>query len=119
MKSKLAPVAENVCESAAACLVTMVQGNIFAVSMTHVAIASSTGLGAGLLATAVLATVRAERRATVALGLGAITALIDFAMHPGGFGPAWAEAAVTGLVAGALSWAGALALGRRRSGDRS
>ena len=121
MKRKLAPLAENVSESAAACLVTMVQGNIFAVSLTHVAIASGTGLGAGLLATVLLATVRAERRATVAAGLGATTAFIDFAMHPGGFGPAWAEAAVTGLVAGALSWAaaGVLAYLRRRRVDRA
>ncbi len=55
------PVVENVAESATACLLAMVQGNVFA-------------LGGG-------------GRWAVAGALAVATSVVDFFMHPGGLGP--------------------------------
>lgn len=103
-KSKLAPLLENVTESTAACLVAMVQGNLFAISMTHWLIASRTGLIAGVVATVAILLARADRRWLVSITLGLVTGIVDFWVHPGGFGAAWMEAALTGLGAAVLSF---------------
>ena len=104
MKQKLAPVVENVAESTAACLVTMVQGNILAIGLSHWIIASQTGVVAGLLASAALIVANTDKRWMIALLLGAVTAVVDFFMHPGSFGPVFMEALVTGMGAALLSY---------------
>ncbi len=50
MKKKLAPYFEYFAESSTACLVTMVQGNILALGLSHLIIASQTGIVAGAIA---------------------------------------------------------------------
>lgn len=104
MKAKLTPIVENVAESTAACLVTMVQGNLLAVGLSHWIIASQTGVVAGAITSVALIATQTDKRWIVALLLGTVTAVVDFLMHPGGFGPVFIEALVTGAGAALLSW---------------
>lgn len=104
MQRKITPVIENVAESTAACLVTMVQGNILAIGLSHWIIASQTGVVAGVLATVAVVATQTDKRWVVSLVLGAVTAVVDFFMHPGSFGPVFMEAAITGLGAAGLSY---------------
>ena len=104
MERKITPVIENVAESTAACLVTMVQGNILAVGLSHWIIASQTGVVAGVLASVAVFATQTDNRWVIALVLGAVTAVVDFFMHPGSFGPVFMEALVTGIGAAALSY---------------
>jgi hypothetical protein len=82
----------------------MVQGNLLAVAMGHVLIASQTGLIAGVIATVGIFVVRTRKRWIISIVLGAATAVVDFFVHPGMFGPLAAEAIVTGLGAAILSY---------------
>jgi hypothetical protein len=104
MKEKLTPIVENVAESTAACLVTMVQGNLLAVGLSHWIIASQTGVIAGAVTSAAIIAAQADNRRVVAIVLGSVTAVVDFFMHPGSFGPVFLEALVTGAGAALLSW---------------
>lgn len=99
----LKPLFENVTESATACLLTMVQGNPLALTLTHWAVASQTGLISGSIATAALFLARKRQRLAVAVVLALTTMLVDYFSHPSHFGALFAEAIVTGLAAGALS----------------
>jgi hypothetical protein len=103
MKRKLAPFVENIGESTAACLVAMVQGNLFAVSLTHWAIATRTGIVAGVFAATALLLMRTTARWRIAITLALVTGVVDYFMHPGKLGPGVTEAVVTGLGAGVLS----------------
>ncbi len=105
MQRKIAPVLENVAESTAACLVTMMQGNLFAIGLSHWLIASQTGVIAGVIASLAIFATQTDNRWAISLVLGAMTAVVDFFMHPGGFGPVFMEALVTGIGAAALSFA--------------
>lgn len=104
MERKITPVLENVAESTAACLVTMVQGNILAIGLSHWLIASQTGVIAGLIASATIFATQTHHRWAISLVLGVMTAVVDFFMHPGGFGAVATEAIVTGIGAAALSY---------------
>lgn len=95
---------ENISEAAAACLFTMVQGNILVLGLGHLYIATQTGIVAGLLATAALLVAKTSKRWVVSLVLGCVTAIVDFLIHPGMFGGVATEALVTGLMAGCLSY---------------
>lgn len=57
----LTSIAENVCEAGAACLVTMVQGNLLAVTLAHGAIASRTVVVSGLAASLLVWITRSSR----------------------------------------------------------
>ena len=102
---KIRPFAENIAESTAACLITMVQGNILALGLGHWIVASQTGVVAGGVTAATVLLVKARRRWIVAATLGVVTAVVDFMVHPGAFGPEGAEAIVTGVAAAGLSLA--------------
>jgi len=104
MNDKIKPLLENVSESAAACLVTMVQGNLFAIGLSHWLIASQTGLVAGLVTTGAIIATQTDKRWLVSALLGITTAVVDFFMHPGSFGPVFMEALVTGIGAAVLSY---------------
>ena len=105
MKKKLAPYLENIAESGAACLVTMVQGNILLLALTHWATAAQTGLVAGTAATAAIALTKTESRLILAGILGLSTAIADYFVHPGMIGDHHiTEAIVTGLGAAVLSY---------------
>lgn len=82
----------------------MVQGNILAFTVSHWLIASQTGLLAGGIAAVVVVATRTKQRWLVSILLGVTTAVVDFFVHPGGFGPIFMEAAVTGLAAAILSY---------------
>jgi len=114
MKRWLAPFVENISESTTACLVTMVQGNLLAISLGHLLIAAETGLIAGAVASILLALLRTDRQWIVSLLLGTATAVVDFFVHPGQFGPIAMEAAVTGMGAALLSYLVATVLRRVR-----
>lgn len=102
---RVVPLVENVTESATACVLTMVQGNILALGVGHWIVASQTGLAAGVLASLVLWLSGGRRRFVVAAVLAVATAGVDYLVHPGGFGPVAFEAVVTGAAAGGLSLA--------------
>ncbi len=105
IKKKAGPLLENVAESGAACLVTMVQGNLLLVGLTHWITATQTGLIAGIAATTAIALAKTSNRILVALILGTVTAVVDYFVHPGMLGEHHAtEAIVTGLGAVALSY---------------
>lgn len=104
MNDKIKPLLENVSESAAACLVTMVQGNLFAIGLSHWLIASQTGLVAGLVTTGAIIATQTDKRWVISALLGITTAVVDFFMHPGSFGPVFMEALVTGIGAAVLSY---------------
>ncbi|MFK7862783.1 MAG: hypothetical protein AB8B95_01010 [Pseudohongiellaceae bacterium] len=102
---KVAPLLENIGESTAACLVTMVQGNLLALGLGHWIIASQTGILAGVLASVALVLARTKNRLAISIILGVITGFVDYFVHDGMFGPEAAEAIVTGLGAAVLSYA--------------
>jgi hypothetical protein len=99
----LAPLVENVTQSAAACLIAMTQGNLLALTLTHWLIASRTGLLSGTIATAALWLAGERRRWMMAALLTLATIGADYLSHPSHFGGVLGEAIVTGLTAGALS----------------
>jgi len=101
---KLAALVEYFAESSTACLVTMVQGNMLALTVSHLVIASQTGLIASVLATASLVIARTDNRWVVSAVLGIATAIVDYFVHPGMFGPVALEAIVTGVAAAVLSY---------------
>lgn len=110
---------ENVSESTVACLITMVQGNVLALGLSHWLIASQTGILAGGIAAAALFLSPIKSRWVIAVILGVTTAVVDFFIHPGMFGPVFAEALVTGIGAALLSyfvgWIWATVKNRRKS----
>ncbi len=115
MKGRVAPFVENIAESATACLVTMVQGNLLALSLTHWMIASRTGVIAGAVASVAILLSGAKRRWVVSAVLGTVTGIVDYFVHPGQFGPAAMEAVVTGVGAAFLSYVLGAAVRRVRA----
>jgi hypothetical protein len=104
MKSKLAPYAENICESGIACLLTMVQGNVLALGVSHWIVASQTGLLAGAIVGTTVLAANLRRPWVVSLVLGVVTTIVDSVVHPATFGAAsLGEAVVTGVGAFVLS----------------
>ncbi len=118
MKKKIAPLIESVSESTAACLFTMVQGNLVALTASHLITASQTGIIAGSVATLGIFLSKVRNRWLVAGTLGVTTAVVDFFVHPGMFGDEATEAIMTGCVAAGLSYAvgsGMQVMRRRRA----
>ncbi len=105
MKNKVTPFIENIAESGAACLLTMVQGNVLALGLSHWIIASQTGLVAGTAAATALTVAKTENRWIVAGALGLATGVVDYFIHPGMIGSAATEAIITGFGAAVLSLA--------------
>jgi hypothetical protein len=104
MNKYFKPLLENISEATVACLVTMVQGNVFAIGVGHLIIASQTGLTAGTAATIAVLLSKPHKRGFIALILGAITTVADYLVHPGMFGTVFTEAIVTGVGAALLSY---------------
>lgn len=110
MNKKITPLVEYFAESTMACLVTMVQGNLLALTLGHVLIASQTGVAASAVAAIALLIARTSKRWVISVALGTATAVVDFFVHPGQFGPVAMEAVVTGIGAGVLSYLGGTAV---------
>lgn len=85
-------------------MVAMTQANVLLVTTGHWIVAAQTGLVAGSATAALVVLSKARKRWVVATLLGVLTAVVDFWIHPGAFGPVFMEAAVTGVIAGALSF---------------
>ena len=110
-KNKVTPFLENIAESGAACLVTMVQGNLLLLGLSHWITASQTGLVAGTAAATAITLAKTENRIAVAVILGVITAVVDYFVHPGMIGDAAVtEAIITGAGAAGLSFAASSAV---------
>lgn len=117
MNNKITPFVENIAESATACLLTMVQGNLLALGLSHWLIASQTGAVAGTISAAAILIFKTSKRWIISLVLGLATAVVDFFVHPGMFGPVVMEAIVTGIGAAVLSYlVGTIVSRVRRSG---
>ncbi len=110
MNKKATALIEYFSESTVACLVTMVQGNLLAMTMSHLLIASQTGIIAGAIATAGLFISKTRNRWAISTMLGVTTGVVDYYVHPGMFGSAATEAIVTGLAAAVLSYLAGIAL---------
>ena len=105
MNKNVKPFVENIAEATTACLVTMVQGNVLALGLSHWLIASQTGVAAGSITAATILLSKTDKRWMISLLLGVITATVDYFMHPGMFGTVATEAIVTGVGAAILSYA--------------
>ena len=105
IKKQVQHYLENISEATAACLFTMVQGNLLTLTLSHWLIASETGIIAGTVTSAAVLITRASKPWIVSTFLGLATTVVDFFVHPGMFGPFFAEAVVTGLGAALLSYA--------------
>ena len=103
MKKYVTPLIENVSEATVACLVTMVQGNVLAIGVGHLVIASQTGITAGTAAAIAVVLSKPHKRGFIALILGVMTTVADYLVHPGMFGTVFTEALVTGVGAAVLS----------------
>ena len=99
-------------------MVTMVQGNLLAITLGHWLIAAETGLIAGSIASTALLVWKTGKAWVVALVLGVVTTVVDYLVHPGAFGPAFMEAAVTGAGSAVLSY-GVATIVRRITGPRT
>jgi hypothetical protein len=105
---------ENVGESATACMITMLQGNLLAMTWTHWVIASRTGLISGSIATAAILVAGKRGRVFAAIALLLATLLGDYFTHPSHFLGPLAEPAVTAVAAAVLSFIVGKALEIRR-----
>ncbi len=104
MNKNVTPFVENIAEATAACLITMVQGNLLALGISHWLIASQTGVAAGSITAAAILISKTNKRWAISLLLGLITAVVDYFVHPGMFGTIVTEAVVTGVGAAVLSY---------------
>ena len=105
VKEKITPFVENIAESGAACLITMVQGNLLLVGLSHWITASQTGLIAGTAAATAITLAKTDNRLVLAGILGLSTAIVDYFVHPGMIGDAAVtEAIITGMGAAGLSY---------------
>ena len=103
-KRKTAPLLEYAAEATTACLATMLQGNFLAIGISHLIIASQTGIVAGISTWLILLYAKTDKRWAISMVLGVATAIVDFFVHPGMFGPVALEATITGIGAVALSY---------------
>jgi hypothetical protein len=115
MNKKIAPFVEYVSESSMACLITMVQGNLLALTVGHLLVASQTGLIAGAITAVSVITIKTKKRWIVSGLLGLITGVVDYFVHPGMFGAAATEAIVTGIGAAVISYNIGLLIARLRA----
>ena len=94
----------------------MVQGNLLAVTLSHLLIATQVGVVAGVLAFIVSFTSRTSSIIVTSLTLGVCTAIVDYLVHSGPVTEVIVEALATGLMAAILSFivARLLRLYRRR-----
>ncbi len=95
------------CEATPACLLVMVQGNIWLATMGHLHKALETGLitGAGVLILSLFTYRWFSNKYVVAGITGGMCFIADLLIHPTHFGSYTTEAIVTGAVAAIISLA--------------
>lgn len=106
--------AENMAEATTACLFAMVQGNLFAIGLSHWLIASQTGLLASVIAGVGLVLTKTAPRWMPFFMLGLATVLADLVVHYFASETLTLESVVTGIVAVVLSILASVVLGKRR-----
>ena len=94
---------ENYAEATSACLLAMVQGDLFSLTLSHWWIASHTGLAASFLTGVVIFFAKFSHPWSLPVTLALVTGTVDYWVHPGLFGPFFLEALMTGVFAGLLS----------------
>ncbi len=122
LSERVQPFVENIAEATTACLITMLQGNLLALTLAHWVIASQTGFAAGATTSVAILVARVERPWVISTLLGLVTTGVDYLVHPGGFGPFFLEAIATGAGAAVLSFVvqrGVIGVRRRRLRRRS
>ena len=101
-KYRLVLCGHKAVEAASVCMILMVQGNLMAITLTHLSLASRTGLLAVFPAIGLTFTRYAKHfanRWTSSIFFGLCTFLADSAIHPSHYPGAYTEAALTGLGA--------------------
>jgi hypothetical protein len=95
------------CEATPACLLVMVQGNIWLATIGHLQKAVETGFitGAGVLTLSFFAHRWLRDKYIVAAITGGMCFIADFFAHPSHFGGASTEAIVTGAITAIISLA--------------
>ena len=88
------------------CMLFMVQGNLSALTMNHGITALKVSLGVVTTYVVAKKILKVKNFWKTIVLLAAITAAIDFLVHPTHFGEAWSEAVITGLGASAFATAG-------------
>ena len=120
MNKKAQPFVENISEATMACLVTMVQGNVLALGLSHWLIATQTGVVAGSITSVAILLAKASDPRIIAVSLGLVTAVVDYFMHPSMIaGPAFLEALITGVGAAVLSYLVTITVRRFRKENSS
>jgi hypothetical protein len=105
-KYRLVLCGHNAIEVASVCIILMVQGNLMAITLTHLSLASRTGLPAVFPAIGLTFTRYAKHfanRWTSSIFFGLCTFLADSVIHPSHYPGAYTEAALTGLGASIFS----------------
>lgn len=105
---KVKEISEKWTSAGAACLLTMVQGNVFALNPPHWVTAAKTATGATIIYLVCLYLPKVGDWLKTRLGgavlIGLATFFADLGMHPTHFGYWWTEALVTALGATAVSF---------------
>ena len=104
-KAKIKLLMKRLSESTTSCLMTMVQGNVLAITLGHWLTALKTGFVSSTLYVFVSFFMKQdlqENKYAVAGTIGFLTAVTDMLIHPSHFGGASTEAIVTGIGAGLL-----------------
>lgn len=103
IKEKFGLLSQKFIEAFTACGLVMVQGDLSVFTLKHALVAAKTGGLAGLAFVLISFTSIKNNLAPVYL-TGVLTAGADILVHPTHFGPHYAEALTTGVVAGLLAF---------------
>jgi len=88
------------------CMLFMVQGNLSALTMNHGITALKVSLGVVTTYIVAKKILKVKNFWKTIILLAAITAAIDFIVHPTHFGEAWSEAVLTGIGASSFATVG-------------
>ncbi len=94
------------------CMLFMVQGNLSALTTNHGITALKVSLGVVTTYFVAKKILKVKNFWKTILLLAAITAVIDYLVHPTHFGEAWSEAVLTGIGASAFASVGHLIANR-------
>lgn len=103
MKDKLKLFGQKFFEAWSACSLVMVQGDLTALSLKHFLIAAKTGSLTGI-AFVLISLVGVKNKYAPIWLTGILTSIADILVHPTHFGPHWAEALTTGIVAAVFAY---------------
>lgn len=93
------------CETTPACMLVMVQGNIWVATLGHLKTAAETGFltGAGVIILSLFTERWFDNKYAVAAVIGSMSFIADLLVHPSHFGSFTTEAIVTGAITAMIS----------------